>query len=179
MSVLEALAQARKTNVTKTIHQKPYPTIDTSRPELNQSGKAILITGGGTGAGFAIAQAFIRASASTIIILGRRVDVLEKARTQLEDYAKNAGTNTVIIAKPCDIVNAAEVDTLWEELAAQNILVDVYVANAAKFTEPTPLMELGLQEVWSQVETNVKSPLHFVEKFYQQGKEKQKVRHTA
>jgi hypothetical protein len=53
----------------------------------------------------------------------------------------------------------------------------VYVANAAKFTEPQPMFELGVEEVWSQVETNVKSPLYFAEKFWKQPGtgEKQKV----
>jgi hypothetical protein len=36
------------------------------------------------------------------------------------------------------------------------------------------LLELGADEVWSQMEVNAKSPLYFVEKFYKQGGEKQK-----
>lgn len=175
MSIVEALAEIRKTDVTKTIHREPYPAIFPTRPELSQASRAILITGGGTGAGFAIARAFIRASAETIIILGRRADVLDAARVQLEEEVKTAGTTAKIITYTCDVLNTAEVNGVWDDLRKRGVTVNVYVANAAKFTEVKPLLELGTDEVWSQVETNVKSPLYFTEKFYKQGGAQQKV----
>lgn len=64
-------------------------------------------------------------------------------------------------------------------MAAQGITIDVFVANVAKFTEPKSLLELGANEVWSQIEANVKSPLYFSEKFYAQPSEKQKVSITS
>jgi short-subunit dehydrogenase len=63
----------------------------------------------------------------------------------------------------------------WKDLAAQGITVDVFIANAAKFTEPKPILDLGADEVWSQMEVNVKSPLYFVEKFNAQQGDKPKV----
>jgi NAD(P)-dependent dehydrogenase (short-subunit alcohol dehydrogenase family) len=178
MSLEEALAEIRRTNFTDTVHAKSYPAISPTRPELTQAGKGVLITGGGTGAGFAMAQAFIRASAATIVIVGRRADVLDTACSQLEQEANNMSTGTKVITLACDVTKTEEVDALWKELEAKNIFVDVYVANAAKFTEVKPMLELGTEEVWSQVETNVKSPLYFAEKFHAQSGagEKQKVR---
>jgi NAD(P)-dependent dehydrogenase (short-subunit alcohol dehydrogenase family) len=176
MSVAEVLQEIRRTNVTQTIHQTPYYAISSTRAELSQAGRSVLITGGGTGVGFSIAQAFIRASAATIIIVGRRAAVLNSARSRLEEEAKALGAGTKIITKPCDVISTTEVDEFWEYLREQDISVDVYVANAAKFTEVQPLLELGTEEVWNQVETNVKSPLHFVEKFWKQPGDKQKVR---
>jgi hypothetical protein len=64
---------------------------------------------------------------------------------------------------------------LWKDLAERSIIIDVYVANAAKFSEPKTIFELGADEVWSQVEVNAKSPLYFAEKFNSQQSSKQKV----
>ena len=101
--------------------------------------------------------------------------MLAAAATQLEAEAKTAGTNTKVIHRSVDIVDVAQVDAFWKELATQNIVVDVWVANAAKFTEPKPLLELGVEEVWPQVEINAKSALYFAERFYAQPGDKQKV----
>ncbi|CZR53682.1 related to peroxisomal short-chain alcohol dehydrogenase [Phialocephala subalpina] len=162
------------TEVTKKVHRDVYPAISPSRPELSQAGRVILVPGAGTGVGHSIARSFVRASADTIIILGRRADVLAEAVTKLEQEAKITGTNTKIIARTCDVVNMAEVDAFWKDLAKQGIIVDVFVNNVAKFTDPKPILELGADEVWSQMEVNAKSPLYFVEKFYAQPSEKQK-----
>ncbi|KAK9333506.1 hypothetical protein V1520DRAFT_142870 [Lipomyces starkeyi] len=170
----QLLQQLMQTNVTKTVQRELYPAILPSRPELSQAGKVVLITGGGTGVGYAIARSFVQASADTVIIIGRRVEVLASAGSLLEQEAKTAGTNTKIVTRPCDVVNLGQVDELWKDLATQGITVDVFVANAAKFTEPKPILELGADEVWSQFEVNAKSPLYFTEKFYSQPGDKQK-----
>ncbi|RDW74889.1 hypothetical protein BP6252_06031 [Coleophoma cylindrospora] len=162
------------TTFTKTIHRDVYPAISPLRSELSQEGRTILVTGGGTGVGQAIARSFVQASAATVIIIGRRADVLAASAAHLEQEAKTTGTNTKIMTYSFDLLDLAEIDAFWKDLAAKNIIVDVYVANAAKFTEPKPILELGAEEVWSQVETNVKSPLYLTEKFCSQPGEKQK-----
>lgn len=172
----EIIKSLDHTEVTKTVHNSVYPAISPSRSELSQAGRVILITGGGTGVGFSSARAFVRASASTVIILGRRADVLAEAAIKLENEAKTIGTNTKIISHTCDIVDLAQVDAFWKELADKGITVDVFVANAAKFTETKPILELGFDEVWSQVEANAKSPLYFAQKLYAQPGDKQRVR---
>jgi NAD(P)-dependent dehydrogenase (short-subunit alcohol dehydrogenase family) len=135
------------TEVTKIVHRDIYPALSPSRPELSQAGRVVLITGGGTGVGYSIARAFVRASADTVIIIGRRTDVLATSAARLEQEAKATGTKTKVIARTCNVVNPAEVETFWKELVAQGIIVDVYIANAAKFTEPKPILELGADEV--------------------------------
>ncbi|RFU30427.1 hypothetical protein B7463_g5894, partial [Scytalidium lignicola] len=142
--------QAIGTDFTKTVHRDVYPAISPSRPELNQSGKVVLVTGGGTNIGLAIAQAFVKASADTVIIIGRRADVLATASSSLEQVAKEVNVKTRITARTCDITNLAELDVLWKDLSTQGITVDVLVPNAAKFTEAKPILELGADEVWSQ-----------------------------
>lgn len=165
------------TDMTQTIHRDTYPAISSSRPELNQKGRTVLVTGGGTGIGLAISRSFIQASADIVIVIGRRSDILAAAKFALEEKAKTVGTNTKIITYACDVTNMIEVNALWKTLEAQGITVDVYVSNAAKFSEPKPIFELGADEVWSQVEVNAKGPLYFAEKFYCQQSNKQKVCH--
>lgn len=163
------------TDVTKTTHKKLYPALLPTRPELRQAGKTILVTGGATGVGYGIAQAFVRASADTVIIIGRRSDVLATACSDLEQETKASGSHTKIITRSLDILNLADVAAFWKDLVNQGITVDVLVSNAAKFTEPSPILELGADEVWSQVEVNAKAPLYFTEKFYSQANDKPKV----
>jgi NAD(P)-dependent dehydrogenase (short-subunit alcohol dehydrogenase family) len=163
------------TDMTKAIHRDTYPAISPSRPELNQKGRTVLVTGGGTGIGLAIAQSFVQASADIVIVIGRRSDVLAAAKATLEEKAKTTGTNTKIITHACDITNLTEINALWKTLETQGITVDVYVSNAAKFSDPKTIFELGADEVWSQVEVNAKGPLYFAEKFYSQPGDKQKV----
>ncbi|KAH8812709.1 hypothetical protein F5884DRAFT_315445 [Xylogone sp. PMI_703] len=175
MSVWKDLfQQAIGTNFTKLVHRQSYPAISPSRPELNQAGRVVLITGGGTNIGLAIARAFVEAAADTVIIIGRRADVLATAASSLEQEAKDAHTKTKIIARACDVTNLAEVEAFWKDLASQNITVDVLVSNAAKFTQDKPILELGADEVWSQFEVNTKAPLYFAEKFNAQPGEKQR-----
>lgn len=170
--ILKSLAA---TSVTKTIHVEPYAALSLSKPELSQAGRVVLVTGGGTGVGNSIARSFVKASADTVIIIGRRSDVLATAASGLEELVKTTGSTTKIIAATCDVVDIAQVDALWKDLATQGITVDVFVANVAKFTEPKPILELGTAEVWSQLEANVKAPLYFAEKFCAQPGDKQRV----
>lgn len=170
--------QLLDTNMTRTVHRDSYPAISTTRPELDQSGRTVLITGGGTGVGLAIARSFVRAHAETVIIIGRRIEVLANASSILEQLADEVGTSTRIITRKCDISKLGEVEAFWNDLRDQSITIDVYVANAAKFNDPVPLFELGVDEVWSELKANLKSPLYFAEKFNAQPCKRQKVSHT-
>ncbi|KAI9690148.1 MAG: hypothetical protein M1822_009109 [Bathelium mastoideum] len=166
MSQKEGLFDFAKSSFTNTTHQKVYPAVAPTRSEPSQSGRVILITGGGTRNGYSVAQAFILAAADTVIIVGRRSDVLVDARSRLEQEAKAAGTNTKIIARARDITDQAQVDALWKELNdVLGIVVDVFISNAAKPSQPKPILEAGTDDIWSQFEANVKAPLYLTEKF--------------
>lgn len=88
------------------------------------SGRRILITGGGTGLGKAMAQRFLQLGA-TVYICGRREEVLEQTAVEL-----SAETKGSIHAMPCDVRNRdaveAMIDTIWETAP-----LDVLVNNAA------------------------------------------------
>lgn len=87
--------------------------------------KRILITGGGTGLGYAMSEAFVRAGAD-VIICGRRGDVLTAAVAALGAVRPGA----VIKAQVCDIRDASSVDRMMDDIWADGAL-DVLVNNAA------------------------------------------------
>jgi len=86
--------------------------------------KRILITGGGTGLGKAMAHRFLQLGA-LVYICGRREDVLEQTAAELA-----AATKGQIHALPCDVRNLdaveALIDTIWKSGP-----LDVLVNNAA------------------------------------------------
>jgi NAD(P)-dependent dehydrogenase (short-subunit alcohol dehydrogenase family) len=88
------------------------------------SSKRILITGGGTGLGKAMAHRFLELGA-TVYICGRREEILEQTATELSNATKGP-----IHALPCDVRNLeaveAMIDTIWKTAP-----LDVLVNNAA------------------------------------------------
>jgi NAD(P)-dependent dehydrogenase (short-subunit alcohol dehydrogenase family) len=86
------------------------------------SNKRVLITGGGTGLGKAMAQRFLELGA-TVHICGRREDVLEQTAAELSPQGP-------IHAIPCDVRNLdaveAMIDSIWSEAP-----LDILVNNAA------------------------------------------------
>lgn len=148
---------------TKTVHRSPYPEISPSRPELSQAGKTVLITGGHTGIGYAIAKAYAQASAEKIIIVGRRVDLVTSATSRLGAIFPEVQA----LGRVCDVSDLASADTLWEGLAKEGIVVDVVVLNAAKLSTQ-PILEVGRDAVWSEYLLNVRANLDFAERLYKQ-----------
>jgi NAD(P)-dependent dehydrogenase (short-subunit alcohol dehydrogenase family) len=86
--------------------------------------KRILITGGGTGLGKAMAHRFLQLGA-TVYICGRREDVLEQTASEL-----SAATHGPIHAIPCDVRNLDAVEAMIDEIW-QDAPLDILVNNAA------------------------------------------------
>lgn len=148
---------------TKTVHRTTYPEISPSRPELSQAGKTVLITGGHTGIGYAIARAFAQASAERIIVLGRRSDLVASAASRLGAQFPEVQ----VLGRVCDVSDLASVDTLWEHLAKEDTIVDVVVLNAAKLST-APILDVGTDAVWSEYILHVRTNLDFAERLYKQ-----------
>jgi len=87
-------------------------------------GKRILITGGGTGIGRAMAERFLQLGA-TVYICGRRLDVVEQAAKEL-----SASTGGRIEGLKCDVRYTEDVEAVIGKLWADGPL-DVLVNNAA------------------------------------------------
>lgn len=148
---------------TKTVHRSPYPDISPLRPELSHVGKTVLITGGHTGIGYAIARAFAQANAERIVIVGRRADLVTSAASRLGAQFPKVQTS----GRVCDVSDIASVDTLWEQLAKEDTFVDVVVLNAAKLSTGT-ILDVGRDAVWSEYLLNVRTNLDFADRIYKQ-----------
>jgi NAD(P)-dependent dehydrogenase (short-subunit alcohol dehydrogenase family) len=86
--------------------------------------KRILITGGGTGLGKAMAHRFLELGA-TVYICGRREEVIQKTAAEL-----SAATKGEIHAFPCDVRNLDAVETMIDSIWKDGPL-DILVNNAA------------------------------------------------
>lgn len=164
MSATQSNAPAPAWTLTNPFHKTPYPAISPSRPELSQAGKTVLVTGGNSGIGYAIANAFLEASAAKAIVTGRRADATRDAAAALA--SANPGRAAVGLA--CDMGDSSAVDALWDSLEAEGTSVDVLVLNAVKVADAKPLLDSGVGEVWASFDANVRAQLQMVERFHRQ-----------
>lgn len=146
-----------ETTFTPTYHQKTYPSISPTRPELSAAGKTIFISGGGRGLGIGIVEAFAAAGAAHIIILGRTT-------AALKEVAERTGA-----AYPSTKISTVSGDTTREEDVARAFAetgkggVDVVVANAGYLPTVEPVAPAGghgstafTDDWWTAWEVNVK-----------------------
>ncbi len=114
------------------------------------SGSVVLVTGGGTGIGAAISDAFLAAGA-TVVISSRRPQVLEAA-------VERAGSER-LVAIPADVSEKAEITRLLGEIIDRHGQIDVVVSNAAGYAAGD-ITELP-DEAWEAMRaTNVDGFFH-------------------
>lgn len=88
------------------------------------TGSTVLVTGGGSGIGAAIAAAFLGAGAN-VAVAGRRREPLESV------VAGHPAERTAVIS--ADLATSAQVDSLVAEVVARFGALDVVVANAGAY----------------------------------------------
>lgn len=95
-------------------------------------GKTIVVTGGGSGLGKAMATYFLELGAN-VVITSRNFDKLKKAQEEME-----AATGGTVLPVQCDVRNYEEVESLVTQSVAKFGTVDVLLNNAAgNFISPT------------------------------------------
>lgn len=110
----------------------------------------ILITGGATGIGFALAEEFVRLG-NTVIICGRRENKLEEAKKKLPR----------LITKVCDVSVRKEREELMDWAIKNFPGLNILVNNAGIQREVTFNQGLYKQdEVSKEIETNLTAPIH-------------------
>ncbi|XXQ68506.1 SDR family oxidoreductase [Neisseriaceae bacterium B1] len=116
---------------------------------MNPTGHTVLITGGATGIGFALAKKF-HANGNNVILVGRREEVLQQAAAQL------SGSRYVV----ADVANADDRARLVRDFADVNVLIN----NAGiQFTK-----RLDAQtddEIAQEVDVNLTAPAQLTRAF--------------
>jgi NAD(P)-dependent dehydrogenase (short-subunit alcohol dehydrogenase family) len=113
-------------------------------------GKIALITGSGTGIGLAIATKFVENGAS-VIILGRRKEVLEEAAKQLEGkIPENSGASVRIFAG-VDVADETAMNNMFDSLKNDNVTVDYIINNAGVSGPVTCFANAPLDEFKSTI----------------------------
>ncbi|KAK7430770.1 hypothetical protein QQZ08_002814 [Neonectria magnoliae] len=150
--------------MTEPFHRAPYPSISPLRPELTQTGKTVLVIGGNAGIGYAIAKAFLQASAAKVIILGRRPEPTKDTAVQLARSNPHAD----VVGLVCDVSSATDVEELWNSLEQEGTVVDVLVLNAVKISDHKPILDVGTEGIWKDYDMNLRAQLQMTERFYKQ-----------
>lgn len=162
MSANKNAPQRGFVSFTKNYHHKPYDLISPSRPELSAAGKNVVITGGGTGIGKSIALSFAQAGASSVSILGRRLDRLETAATEIRSIANN---ETLVICKKADLTNANEVREAISDIAQFVGNISIFVSNAGFFPKVSSVLNYEADDYMEGFKMNVVTTLNALQAF--------------
>jgi NADP-dependent 3-hydroxy acid dehydrogenase YdfG len=64
-------------------HHEPTSAVDPTQERLSAAGKTVLVTGGGTAIGAATVEAFAKAKADHIFLIGRRLSLLKEVEQKV------------------------------------------------------------------------------------------------
>jgi NAD(P)-dependent dehydrogenase (short-subunit alcohol dehydrogenase family) len=150
---------------TSITHKKPYVEISSAKSSLSKTGQTVLITGGASGIGYAITEAFAQASASNIIIVGRQADRLNIAVSKIRSENKFEGT---ITGRECDIADLSSVNKLWSQLRQEGVTVDILVLNAVHVSPIQRVLDGTPNEICVEFQTNVLASFEMTRLFFHQ-----------
>lgn len=122
---------------------------------MNTAASTILITGGATGIGWALAERFLKAG-SQVIVCGRRADKLQEARAQYPQ----------LLVRQCDVAKSAERVALLDWVRSECPQVNVLINNAG-IQRRAPLVNNtdDWSETQSEIAINLEAPIHLVTLF--------------
>ncbi len=125
-----------------------HHTIDFRDNNMQMSGNTILITGGGSGIGRALAEAF-HALGNQVIIAGRRQHLLD------ETIAANPGMKSAVL----DIENADAIRNFAAQLVKDNPGLNAVIHNAGIMRPENCLKNGGTADAEAVVTTNLLGPI--------------------
>jgi uncharacterized oxidoreductase len=120
-----------------------------SEASVKLSSHTVLITGGATGIGLALAERFL-AAGSRVLVCGRREDALRRARDR----------HPALVTRTADLADPASREALAAWAVAEHPDLDVLVNNAGiqrypRFTEPEPW-----EATVGELRINLEAPIH-------------------
>lgn len=116
---------------------------------MNLGNNVVLITGGGTGIGLALAERFARAG-SEVILTGRRTDRLAAAAARSPRFH----------ARPCDVSEPVERIALRDWAVTTFPKLNVLVNNAGIMRQSNYREAEGWEESHREIATNLEAPMH-------------------
>jgi uncharacterized oxidoreductase len=124
-----------------------HHTIEARRTIMQITGNTILITGGGSGIGRALAEAF-HAEGNQVVIAGRRKELLD------ETTAANPGMKSAIF----DIGNGSTIPSFADKLKADFPTLNVVIHNAG-IMRPESLRDGAVADAEATIATNLLGPI--------------------
>jgi NAD(P)-dependent dehydrogenase (short-subunit alcohol dehydrogenase family) len=109
---------------------------------MQLSGKTVIVTGGGSGIGRALCEAFHQAGAKTIVVADVDLQAAERVAAAVKG-----------VAVRCDVANEADVRSLIETTESGSGPVDLYCSNAGVASGFAPRVDnaaAGPDELWQR-----------------------------
>lgn len=117
-----------------------------SNPKQRLSDKVAVITGGGGGIGYAVAQAFVSEGCS-VVITGRNEAKLNAAGAKLSGIAADSAH---VVREICDVREPYSVDALFDSVQTRFGHLDILFNNAGISQAPTPVEQTSV-EMWREM----------------------------
>lgn len=120
---------------------------------MKLEGRTVLLTGGGTGIGRALARR-LGSKDNTVLICGRRIGPLQET----------ASASANIHPYRCDLSNSQDIASLVERVQRDGHRVDTIISNAAILGFDSLSGGLDLQQVRQIIETNLVGPIELTQR---------------
>jgi uncharacterized oxidoreductase len=120
---------------------------------MKLEGRTVLLTGGGTGIGRALARQ-LAAKGNTVLICGRRLGLLEET----------AGKSDNIQPYRCDVTSAEEVQEMLDAVSRDGYQIDTLISNAAILGFDSLAGGLDLENARTIIEANLVGPIELTQR---------------
>jgi uncharacterized oxidoreductase len=115
--------------------------------------RTVLLTGGGTGIGRALARQLAE-KGNTVLICGRRVEPLEETATGSDD----------IHAYRCDLTSSDEIEAMLDAISRDGHRIDMLISNAAITGFRSLSGGLDLREAKQTIDANLSAPIELTQR---------------